>query len=1421
MKNTPTLRSLLAALFSLAFVQTGWGQSFTEGLNNSVTNVAVTGGAYFTGNSTGSDSPASSPFASEGTHSRGVSSGTATITSNTINTIGGTGISLSFRLASFSITSTGNGADTDDTVIVAISPDGGTTYYNTLTIAGNTNARWSYTSGTGVASTAYDGNTNSVSFTPAAGGNRTTDGYSTVTVTGLPAVASMRYRITMKNDNANERWVADNIVFSGTFPPPPAITGAATASAFTTTYGTPSTAQTFSVSGANLTANLVATAPSGFEVASDGATYGGTATFTQSGGSASGTLSLRLKATAAVAFYNSKNIVLSTTGATSVNIVTTEDGNRVSAKALSITASARTKTYGDTLPLGTSSFSSDGLANSDTIGAVTLASSGIAASAAVGSYPITPSAATGGTFTASNYIITYNNGTLTVEPKALTITAFAVTKASGDTLASPVTGSTAFTSDGLVGSETIGSVTISYGTGAASGDAVGAYADQVTPSAAVGGTFDIANYLPTYVSATLSVTANPTITAAGALAAVDTTYGTPSAAPSSFTVSGIFLTGDLTVTPPAGFEVSSSIGSGYSTSLTLPASGTLVATSVYVRLAATTAFGTYSGNITVSGGGATSQTVATASSSVAKKSLTITGLTGANKPYDGTLAASTTGTAEYIGLENSETFTVTGTASATFTAAGVGTAKPITMTGYTEPSSNYTVSQPIGLSADITPLALTITPPTIADKVYSGNTTPGTLTVGTLSGFVGSETVTVTGSSAQYPSANVGTYAGNVITYTLANGTNGGLAENYSLANGTADGTITKRNLTITANSVFKNVGVTLTDGPGSTAFTTINLISTETIGSVTMTYGPGGLAGAAVGSYPGEVTPSAATGGTFAAANYNITYAVGDITITVPLIAGWDFQTTTSGGTAIAASPISPTTYNANIGTGVIYLDGTNGSSSWAQATELNGFTGTAVNAATGFSTTTTSPACLALLAGSGNSANGKKLVFKFSMAARTNLLVSYATQKTSTGFDSHLWEFSTNGTTWTTAETISSIPTSFAIKSLAPITDLDGATNAYLRLTVSGSTGSGQNNRLDNIQIRAADVPTITSVGSVAAFTTTFGTASAEQTFEISGVNLGEDLTATAPTGFEVSSDGTSYGSTVTFTQSSGTASGSLRIRLAATAAVSGSYNSQNIVLSSSGATSVNITTAASGNVVSKATPTIATAPTASDITFGETLADSDLTGGEASTVGTFAFTTPSTAPNAGTASRGVTFTPTDGDNYNSTTTTVSVTTNKATPTITTAPTASGITSGETLASSSLTGGFASTDGTFAFTTPGTSPAVGTANQGVTFTPTDTDNYNTATTTVSVTVSSGSDPLFTTVGNSPTITFAAGAANIAFTGIPGRTYGIERSATLTDWTQIDTVTADSVSGAATYRDSSPLLPAAFYRIVYPPAGN
>jgi hypothetical protein len=152
-------------------------------------------------------------------------------------------------------------------------------------------------------------------------------------------------------------------------------------------------------------------------------------------------------------------------------------------------------------------------------------------------------------------------------------------------------------------------------------------------------------------------------------------------------------------------------------------------------------------------------------------------------------------------------------------------------------------------------------------------------------------------------------------------------------------------------------------------------------------------------------------------------------------------------------------------------------------------------------------------------------------------------------------------------------------------------------------------------------------------------------------------------------------------------------------------------------------------------KLDPTVDTWPTASAITYGQTLADSTLTGGSASVPGTFTFTTPGTAPNAGTASQDVTFTPDDQATYNIVTGTVDVTCNKATPTVNTWPTSTPITFGQTLADSTLSGGDASVPGSFAFNTPATAPNVGTASQGVTFTPTDTTNYNTVAGNVDVT--------------------------------------------------------------------------------------
>lgn len=196
-------------------------------------------------------------------------------------------------------------------------------------------------------------------------------------------------------------------------------------------------------------------------------------------------------------------------------------------------------------------------------------------------------------------------------------------------------------------------------------------------------------------------------------------------------------------------------------------------------------------------------------------------------------------------------------------------------------------------------------------------------------------------------------------------------------------------------------------------------------------------------------------------------------------LIAGWDFQTTATGGTQVLASPNTQMSFVANFGLGNLYLNGTNGASTWLQASELNGFGGSALNATGGFSTVTTGISCLSLVS---NTANNKKMVLSFNMTGYQNLVVSYDIRGTATGFSAQLWEYSTNGSTWTAIQTVTgtNVPTFFT-QTLSTITALNNVSTAYLRLTVSGATSTMGNNRIDNIRLDATAIsavpPVITS--------------------------------------------------------------------------------------------------------------------------------------------------------------------------------------------------------------------------------------------------------------------------------------------------------------------------------------------------------
>ena len=458
---------------------------------------------------------------------------------------------------------------------------------------------------------------------------------TTATDTGLSAGTTYYYRFYSENNAYYSSGADANTTTTAS--PSITIGGAtsATTTAFTTTYGTASDAQTFSIAGSNLAANITATAPTGFQVSSDGSTYGSTVTFTQSSGSASGTLYVRLAASAPVSgTYNSQNIALTSTDATTRNVTTASTGNAVSRKSLGITVAAQSITYGfpvtnnaskswntSVVAGGIYSVNNSDLVNGDTSSVVT----------GTASYSTTyvqgdAAGTTGRTITVSG--LSASNYTLNAIPGNVTINTLnnptGVTAASGGTNSINLTHNMTNSINVLVVRKQGSAVTWDPTPGTTYTDNQDVGTGHVVIKGTLSGnsssdsglspntTYHYKAYSEYYgyysAGATTSATTDPlppSVSIQSGTLGFGRVLRTSTAAEQSYTVSGSNLTANLTITAPAGFEVSTTSGSGFSSSVTLtPTSGSISSTTIYVRYSPT-ADGAQDGNITHTSAGLT------------------------------------------------------------------------------------------------------------------------------------------------------------------------------------------------------------------------------------------------------------------------------------------------------------------------------------------------------------------------------------------------------------------------------------------------------------------------------------------------------------------------------------------------------------------------------------------------------------------------------------------------------------------------------------------------------------------------------------------------------------------------------------------------------------------------------------------------
>jgi hypothetical protein len=659
-------------------------------------------------------------------------------------------------------------------------------------------------------------------------------------------------------------------------------------------------------------------------------------------------------------------------------------------------------------------------------------------------------------------------------------------------------------------------------------------------------------------------------------------------AANSFTVTGINLTGDLTVNALAGYTYSTTAGGTYTSTLTLPQTGGSVSQTVFVKFTPTSA-ASFAGNISVSGGGATSQNVAASGTGVNTTITTNPSASAASYCNAGTataltvaVSAATGSSFAYQWYSNTTASTVGGTT------VGTNAASYTPLTTGASPLYYYCVVSGCGTSNATSTVSGAISIVTCISMPASGST------VACNANFYDSG-----GPSAQYGASENRTY-----TIYPSNTSCELVRATFSVFSTEAawDGLMIYNGNSI--SSPLISSGLAVGSGTASPAGSWRGTLSPGTItssasdGSLTFVFTSDGSGfgdfQAALSCIPrpvpaqpsvitGSLTPDIASTQTYSVTNVSgVSYAW-----TVP--SGWVINSgqgtnsisvtvgTTNGVIEVTPSNCSGNGPVRNVTTVIPdyrwkVVSSSTGGATWAggesRAVSItlmnNGILGwnSGVTTNVGLKWNTWTDYHLRVTA--GTLAPGATQTYNFTIEAKNELTTSTVYgANLADGTYSLLFDVVNEGCFW-----FASNP---------------GATNCPGSTPVTCSGNTAHTVPTQNV----SSVPTL-AVGTMTSFgTKCVGTTNGPNSFTVSGVNLTNDVVINTLSGYTYSTtSGGTYTSTLTLTPSSGALAQTVYVKFSPTSAIS---YAGNISVSSTGATSLNVAAAGTGTTTG---PTITTA-------------------------------------------------------------------------------------------------------------------------------------------------------------------------------------------------------------------------------------